>query len=153
MSNSLQPQGLWGHQDLLSMKVDCHSLLQEIFPTQGLNLSLLHCRWILYHLSHKGSPKMFLVRSEIATSNLIANLLSQEALWCWLNCSNSVARSTTQMCAELQSKRPQSAWYWMLGAGALGWPREMVWGRRWEGGSGLGTWVHPWKILVDVWQN
>ena len=29
--------------------MSCHSLLQEIFPTQGLNLSLLHCRQILYH--------------------------------------------------------------------------------------------------------
>ena len=27
-----------------------------IFPTQGLNLGLLHCRQILYHLSHQGSP-------------------------------------------------------------------------------------------------
>ena len=26
--------------------------IQGIFPTQGLNLGLLHCRWILYHLSH-----------------------------------------------------------------------------------------------------
>ena len=34
------------------------SLLQGIFPTQGLNPGLLHCRWILYQLSHKGSPKM-----------------------------------------------------------------------------------------------
>ena len=25
------------------------------FPTQRLNLGLLHCRWILYHLSHQGS--------------------------------------------------------------------------------------------------
>ena len=32
-----------------------HSLLQGIFPTQGLNLGLLHCRWILYHLSHQES--------------------------------------------------------------------------------------------------
>ena len=31
------------------------SLLQAIFPTQGLNPGLLHCRWILYQLSHKGS--------------------------------------------------------------------------------------------------
>ena len=29
------------------------SLLQGIFPTQGLNLGLLHCRQILYQLSHK----------------------------------------------------------------------------------------------------
>ena len=32
------------------------SLLQGIFPTQGLNSGLPHCRWILYQLSHKGSP-------------------------------------------------------------------------------------------------
>ena len=32
------------------------SHLQGIFPTQGSNPGLLHCRWILYHLSHKGSP-------------------------------------------------------------------------------------------------
>ena len=31
----------------------CHSLLQGIFPTQGLNLGLLHCKQILYHLSHQ----------------------------------------------------------------------------------------------------
>ena len=33
-------------------------LLQGIFPTQGLNPGLLHCRWILYQLSHKGSPRI-----------------------------------------------------------------------------------------------
>ena len=31
-----------------------HSLLQEIFLIQVLNLGLLHCRWILYHLSRQG---------------------------------------------------------------------------------------------------
>ena len=34
------------------------SLLQGIFPTQGSNPGLLHCRRILYQLSHKGSPKI-----------------------------------------------------------------------------------------------
>ena len=33
------------------------------------------------------------------------------------------------------------AGYSMLGAGAWGWPREMLWGGRWEGGSCLGTHV------------
>ena len=32
------------------------SLLQEIFPTQGWNSGLPHCRRILYQLSYKGSP-------------------------------------------------------------------------------------------------
>ena len=46
-----------------------------------------------------------------------------------------------------------NAWYRMLGAGALGWPRRMVWGGRWDGGSGWVTHVHPWQIHVDVWHN
>ena len=33
-------------------------LHQGIFPTQGLNPGLPHCRWILYQLSHKRSPKI-----------------------------------------------------------------------------------------------
>ena len=36
--------------------VRSHSLLQGIFPTQGLNPGLPHCRWILYQLGHKGCP-------------------------------------------------------------------------------------------------
>ena len=36
--------------------VGCHSLLQGNFPTQRSNPGLLHCRQILYGLSHKGSP-------------------------------------------------------------------------------------------------
>ena len=34
------------------------SLLQGIFPTQGLNPGLPHCTQILYQLSHKGSPRI-----------------------------------------------------------------------------------------------
>ena len=36
--------------------VGCHALLQGIFPTQGSNPGLPHCRQILYHLSYQGSP-------------------------------------------------------------------------------------------------
>ena len=38
--------------------VDCHALLQGTFPTWGRNPGFPHCRWILYHLSHQGSPRM-----------------------------------------------------------------------------------------------
>ena len=37
-------------------RMGCHALLQGIFPTQGLNPGILHCRWVLYCLSHQGSP-------------------------------------------------------------------------------------------------
>ena len=33
-------------------------LLQEIFPIQGSNPDLPHCRWILYQLNHQGSPRI-----------------------------------------------------------------------------------------------
>ena len=33
--------------------VGCHFLLQGIFPTQGLNSGLLHCKQTFYHLSHQ----------------------------------------------------------------------------------------------------
>ena len=36
--------------------VGCHALLQGIFLTQGSNPGLLHCRQMLYHLSHQRSP-------------------------------------------------------------------------------------------------
>ena len=39
-------------------RVGSLSLLQGIFPTQGWNTSLPHCRWILYQLNHKGSPRI-----------------------------------------------------------------------------------------------
>ena len=41
-----------------NIKVGCHALLQGIFSTQGLNPGLPHCRQILYHLSHQGSPRI-----------------------------------------------------------------------------------------------
>ena len=37
--------------------VGCHAILQRIFPIQGMNPGLPHCKWILYCLSHQGSPR------------------------------------------------------------------------------------------------
>ena len=37
------------------------SLLQQIFLTQESNQDLLHCRQILYHLSHQGSPGVIIL--------------------------------------------------------------------------------------------
>ena len=58
MDCSLPPRP-WGVPGK-NTRVGWHDLLQGIFPTQGLNsslLCLLHCRQILYPLSHLGSPK------------------------------------------------------------------------------------------------
>ena len=65
MSNSwkpheLQPPGSCFHGDSPGKNagVGCHALLQGLFPTSGSNPGLLHCRWILYHLSHQESPRI-----------------------------------------------------------------------------------------------
>ena len=42
--------------------VGCHAVLQGIFPTQGLNLGLLHFQQIHYHLSYQGSPSHSLLQ-------------------------------------------------------------------------------------------
>ena len=54
----------------------CHALLQGIFPTQGLNPGLPHCRQILYHLSHWGSPRIL---EWVAYSLPRGNFLTQES--------------------------------------------------------------------------
>ena len=60
VSNTLQLHGLYSPWNSLGQNtwVGSHSLLQGIFPIQGLNQGLLYCWWILYQLSHKGSPRI-----------------------------------------------------------------------------------------------
>ena len=61
VSSSLRPHGLysqWNSPDQ-NTGVGSLSFLQQIFPTQELNWSLLHCRWILYQLSQQESPRIW----------------------------------------------------------------------------------------------
>ena len=66
---SVIPDSLWPHGTTRVLSpwdfpskntaVVCHALFQEVFLIQGLNpclLHLLHCRQILYMLSHSGKP-------------------------------------------------------------------------------------------------
>ena len=64
VSDSLRPHGLYPARLLCpwdspgkNTGVGCHSVLQGIFPTQGSNLGLLHCRQILYQGSPRGLSK------------------------------------------------------------------------------------------------
>ena len=60
MSDSLQSHGLYSPWNSPGQNtgVGSLSLLQGIFPTQGSNPGLPHCRRILYQLSHEGSPRI-----------------------------------------------------------------------------------------------
>ena len=76
MSDPLRPHGLkpirllrpWDFPGK-SAGVDCHFLLQGIFPTQESNPSLLHCRQTLYCLSHQGRAER--------------RRIDAFELWCW----------------------------------------------------------------------
>ena len=60
VSDSLWPHGLYSPWNSPGQNtgVGSLSLFQGIFPTQGLNPGLPHCRQILYQLSHQGNPRI-----------------------------------------------------------------------------------------------
>ena len=100
--------------------VGCHFLLQEIFPTQGSNPGLLHCRRILLPLSHLGS----FLRSKLKL------FLSVQGSDC-LDTGNIV--STTQVLPRKKySLRGRSwdqsqstwVWYWLSSLLVL-WPASV----------------------------
>ena len=66
MSDPFQPHALYPTRllcpwDFLNKntRVGCHALLQGTFLTQRSNPGLLHCRQILYHLSHQGTQRQW----------------------------------------------------------------------------------------------
>ena len=70
--------------------VGSHSLLQRIFPTQGLKSGLLHCRCILYHLSH--SDKLRRRKSQPVQYCCLENPMDRETWWAIVH---GVAKSQT----------------------------------------------------------
>ena len=70
--------------------VGCHALLQGIFPTQGLNPSLPHCRQILYSLSHQGSPNTPTRRANFEKTDSTKFWqgcgIIETFIWCWWEC-------------------------------------------------------------------
>ena len=57
VSDSLQPHGLYSPWNSPGQNIGVGSL-SRAFPTQESNPDLPHCRWILYQLSHQGSPRI-----------------------------------------------------------------------------------------------
>ena len=85
-----------------------HSLLQGIFPTQGSNLGLLHCRQIHYHLSHQGSPRIL-----EWLSYPFSRGSSPPRNWTWISCiagrfltswpTNTLLTAEEAVCMHAQS--------------------------------------------------
>ena len=62
--------------------VGCHFLLQEIFLTQGSNPGLLHCKRILFHPSHRGSPISQIVLNKLIFNRV--NTVKVTVIWLWI---------------------------------------------------------------------
>ena len=94
VSDSLLPDGLeptkllspWGFPGK-NTGVGCHFLLQGIFPTQGLNPGLPHCRQVLYRLRHRGVYRFTGIGYNLAAtpppSLPITVLNPSEVSMCW----------------------------------------------------------------------
>ena len=83
---TLQPRKLYSpwNSSGQNTEVGSLSLLQRIFPTQGWNPGLPHCRHILYQLSHKGSPTLSKYSINIVEGmNIFLN--ESNYVSCWLS--------------------------------------------------------------------
>ena len=115
--------------------VDSLSLLQGIFSTQGSNPGLLHCRWILYQLSHNN---FFLLEVWVTYFHLDAfspEFLPQQRPWggwgafpagssyCAANRGQEYSWGFTLSSAPLWPADPPSV------LRALNWQQQTSWGR------------------------
>ena len=112
------PDSLWPHELHLlwnspgqNTGVDNHSL----FPTQGSNPGLLHCKKILYHLSHQGSPTYIFSFSILCTS-LISHV--ESSIKCMLVLNRSVV---SNHCDPIDCSLPSSSVHGILQARILEW--------------------------------
>ena len=71
MNSSPRSSFVSGDSPGKNTRAGCHALLQGIFPTQGSNPGLPHCRQVLHCLNHQGSPgTAYKYRISIATLDL-----------------------------------------------------------------------------------
>ena len=107
-------------------------LLQGIFPTHGLNPGLPHCRWILYQLSHQGSPRVlgwvscpFSSRSSWSRNQtgafsiageFFTNWAVREAIFCEFYSKDNLAwvTSTFESGVKDRARLWVSSWYWSV---------------------------------------
>ena len=75
--------------------VVCHSLLQEIFPTQESNPGLPHCRQILYCLSHQGSLQRANYKTKISNWDRCFPRYSYTFNELLLKCSSYLSKTKT----------------------------------------------------------
>ena len=181
MSDSLRPHELYSPWNSPGQNtgVGSLSLLQGIFPTQESNQGLLHCRWILYKLSHQGSPRIlewvaypFSSRSSrprnqtevscIAGRFLVLPWAIREAMgWyqredmlgIWQNVMERPISESSQ--TPVEGRKSTTQYFWKHGIGVLGRGGSHqvnleAYSRQWIWTSQWWCWVDGEVILLTV---
>ena len=116
MYNSSKPHRYTVHGILQARILEwvvIHSLLQGVFPTHGLNPSLLHCSRILHQLSQQGNPRIlewvaypfssrsFLPKNRTGvsciTGGFFTSWATREAL-AWMACYATIKTALQHIC-------------------------------------------------------
>ena len=151
VSDSLWPHGVYcpWNSPGQNTTVASLSLLQGIFPTQRSNLGLWHCRWILYQLSHQGSPWIWELDHKAECQRI-----DPCELWCWrglLRIPWTARRSNQSILKEINPEYSleglmlklnlQYFGHWMLTL----WKRPWCW-ERLKGGEGDNRGWDGWMV-------
>ena len=109
MSYSLRPHGLYSPWNSPGQNtgVGCLSLLQGIFPTQGSNPGLPHCRRILYQLSHQGSPNTSIQFSSVQSLSRVRLFATPRTAACQASLSITNSWSLFKL-MSIESMMPSS---------------------------------------------
>ena len=134
----------------------CRSLLQGTSPTQGSNQGLLHCRQILYHLSHQGSPSKSTTERQLSfKGNVCGIYVSQVTFFLsitMLKKQNSLpGHVTCRVTYRVSSHVAQtvSVCLQYRNPGFDPWVRKIPWRRKWQPTPVfLPGKFHGWRSLV-----
>ena len=130
MDYSLPGSSVSGDSPGKNTEVGCHALLQGIISTQGSNSGLLHCRRILYCLSHQRSPRILAwVACPFSRGN------SQPRSWTRVSCIVGSWATGYSLPAELPGKPSRLlGWViWRQGIWNVGFTNKGTLGRVWSG--------------------
>ena len=106
MDSSLPGSSVHGNSPGKNTGVGCHALVQRIFPTKGSNPGLLHCRRILYHLSHQKRQIMHSVSIQFSHSVMSDSLQLHGLQHARLPCPSPTPWACSNSCLSSQWCHP-----------------------------------------------
>ena len=114
------------------------SLLQVIFPIQGLNLGLPHSRWILYHLSHQGSLYVYRLGEERQEYGSFC-FLNSKIFTCFFL---KLQKDTTKLEQTLWNARSKDKGFYGLGFSVNLWFQFMILPLFFSSAAHVFNWCH-----------